>query len=62
MNSSPTVIRMINSRRMRWQSYIARMGRKGTHIGFWWESQKAKDHKEDLDLGGRTILTWILEE
>jgi hypothetical protein len=31
------------------------------HIGFWWESQKERDHWEDEDIGGRIILRWILE-
>jgi hypothetical protein len=31
------------------------------HIGYWWESQKVRDHWEDLDVGGWTILKWILE-
>jgi hypothetical protein len=31
------------------------------HIGYWWESQKVRDHWEDLDLGGWTILKWILQ-
>jgi hypothetical protein len=22
------------------------------HIGYWWESQKVRDHWEDLDVGG----------
>jgi hypothetical protein len=30
-------------------------------IGYWWESQKVRDHWEDLDVGGWTILKWILE-
>jgi hypothetical protein len=38
--SSPNIIRMIKSRRMRWAGYVARMGRRGMHIGYWWESQK----------------------
>jgi hypothetical protein len=25
------------------------------HIGYWWESQNKRDHKEDLDAGGWTI-------
>jgi hypothetical protein len=31
------------------------------HIGYWWESQKERDHWEDQDVGGWTILKWILE-
>jgi hypothetical protein len=30
-------------------------------LGIWWESQKEKDDKEDLDVDGRIILRWILE-
>jgi hypothetical protein len=52
---------MVNSRRMRWARHIARMGRRGMHVGFWWESQKEIDHYEDIDVGGRIILEWILE-
>jgi hypothetical protein len=31
------------------------------HIGYWWESRKEGDHWEDHDIGGWTILKWILE-
>jgi hypothetical protein len=30
-------------------------------MGFWWESQKEIDHKEDKYVGGWIILKWILE-
>jgi hypothetical protein len=30
-------------------------------IGYRWESQKERDHKEDQDVGRWTILQWILE-
>jgi hypothetical protein len=36
--SSPSIIRIIKSRRMR----LA--GRRGTLIDYWWESQKERDH------------------
>jgi hypothetical protein len=31
------------------------------HIGYWWACQKERDHCEDQDIGGWTILKWILE-
>jgi hypothetical protein len=31
------------------------------HIGFWWENLKERNHYEELDVGGRTILKRILE-
>jgi hypothetical protein len=41
---SPNIIRMIKSRRMRWTGLAARMGRRGMHIGYWWESQRERNH------------------
>jgi hypothetical protein len=41
--SSPDIIRMIKSRRMGWTEHVTRMGRRGMHTGFWWESQKERD-------------------
>jgi hypothetical protein len=52
---------MIKSRRMRWAEHVARMGRRGMHIGYWWGSQKERVHWEDQDVDGWTILKWILE-
>jgi hypothetical protein len=31
------------------------------HIGYWWESQKERDHQEEHDVCGCTILKWILD-
>jgi hypothetical protein len=45
--SSPSIIRMITSRRMRWAGHI-----EGMRIEYWWESQKERDHWEDQGVGG----------
>jgi hypothetical protein len=54
-------MRMIKSRRMRWAGHEARTGRRVMHKVYWWEIQKERDHWQDQDVGGRTILKWILE-
>jgi hypothetical protein len=35
------------------------MGRRGMHIGFWWESQKTP---LEISRGRRIILRWISEK
>jgi hypothetical protein len=45
--TSPSIIKMIKSRRMRWVGYVARRSRRGMHKGYWWESQKERDDWED---------------
>jgi hypothetical protein len=42
--SSPSIIRIIKSRRMIWAGHVARMGWRGICIGHWWESQKEGGH------------------
>jgi hypothetical protein len=32
--SSPSINRIIKCRRMRWAEHVARMGRRGMHIGY----------------------------
>jgi hypothetical protein len=44
---------MIKSRKRRWAGHVTGMGRRGMHIGFWWESQKEREHYEDLDVRGQ---------
>jgi hypothetical protein len=59
--SSPSIIRIIKSRRMRWTGHVARMGEKRKANRFLWESQRERDHWEDQDVGGWVILGRILE-
>jgi hypothetical protein len=44
LHSSPSIIRMIKSRRMLWTENVARMRRRRMHIGYWWESQKDRGY------------------
>jgi hypothetical protein len=42
--SSPSIIRIIKSSRMKLEGYVARMWRRGTRIGCRWESQRGRGH------------------
>jgi hypothetical protein len=57
--SSPNFVRVIKSRRMRWAGHVARMGGE-VFTGFWLGGPKARDHWEDLGVGGRITLKWTL--
>jgi hypothetical protein len=61
VTTSPSIIRVIKSKSMRWVGHVAQLGRRGMRIEFWWESQKERDHWEDQDLGGWPISKWILD-
>jgi hypothetical protein len=60
--SSPNIVWVIKSRRMRWAGHVARMGEGRGEVltGFWLGGPKAKDHWEDLGVGGRITLRWTL--
>jgi hypothetical protein len=40
--SSPIIIRIIKSMTMRWEGYVARMGRREPRMGYWEESQRER--------------------
>jgi hypothetical protein len=44
LHSLPNIIRMLKSRKMRWAGHVILMGRRGMHLGYWWESQEETDH------------------
>jgi hypothetical protein len=41
---SPNIIIMMKPRGMGWTGNVARIGRREIHMGFWWESQKEREH------------------
>jgi hypothetical protein len=40
--SSPSIIIMMNSRRLRWAGRVSRMERRRTRIGYWWHKPEGK--------------------
>jgi hypothetical protein len=51
--SSPNIIGLIKSRRMRWAAHVAYMGEGKVHTGFWWGDLMEGDHLEDPGVDGR---------
>jgi hypothetical protein len=49
--SSPSIIRMMKPRKMRWVGHVARIGRR-IHVGSWWNSHGKGPH-------GRPRHTWV---
>ena len=66
--SSPNIVWVIKSRRMRWAGHVARMGEERVCIGSWWGNRREGDwwgnRREgdrwgDLGVNGRIILDII---
>ena len=57
--SSPKIVRVIKSRRMRWAGHVACMGEERGCIGCWWGNRKEEDHWGGLGLDGLLILEQI---
>ena len=45
--SSPNIVRVIESRRMRWAGHVARMGRVKVYTGIWWGNLREREHLKD---------------
>jgi hypothetical protein len=43
LHSSPNIVRVIKSRRMRWTGHVARTGWREACIGFWWRNLRETD-------------------
>ena len=54
--SSPNIVRVIKSRRMRLAGHVARVGEERGCIGSWWGNPRERDHWGDLGVDGWIIL------
>jgi hypothetical protein len=60
--SSPNILRVIKSRRMRWAGHVAWMGRREACIGFWWENPRERGNWGDPSVDRRIILGWLFRK
>ena len=57
--SSPNIVQVIKSRRVRWAGHWHIWVRRGGHLGSWWGNWRERDHWGDLGTDGWIILGWI---
>jgi hypothetical protein len=60
MYSSPNIISINKSRRVRWALNVVCMQTIRNAYKIFFDSLKEKDNSESLDVDGRMILKWIL--
>jgi hypothetical protein len=58
--SSPNIVWVIKSRRIRLAGHVARMGKM--YRGFCWGDLRESDHLEGSGVDGRIILRWIFKK
>jgi len=55
--SSPIIVRVIKSRRMRWAGHVARMRRGEAYTGFWWGNLRERDYLGDPSVDGSKYVS-----
>jgi hypothetical protein len=56
--SSPNIVPVNRSRRIRWAGHVALMGRRDVYTGLWLGNLRERDHLEDPGVDGRITLRW----
>jgi hypothetical protein len=56
------IIRIIKSRRLRWEKHVARMGKRRGAYKVLVGKPEERNHLEDPGVDGRTILKWIFRD
>jgi len=57
--SSPSIVRVLKLRGIRWAGHVAHMDEERVCIGSWWGNRKEGDHWGDLGIDGWIILRRI---
>jgi len=60
--SSPSIVRVMKSRRMRWAGHVALWWRGEVYTGFWRGNLRERDHLKDPGIDGMIILRWIFRK
>jgi hypothetical protein len=60
--SSPNIIWVIKSRRVRWAGHVARMKEKIGAYRVWWGNLRERDTLEDLGVDSRIIFNWMFKK
>jgi hypothetical protein len=60
--SSPNIVWVINSSRMRWAENVAFMGRREVNAGILWRNLKERDHLEVPGVDKMIILRWNIRK
>jgi len=59
LHSSPSIVRLIKSRRMRWAGHVARMGEREGLYRVMVVEPEGKNLLKDIGVNGRIVLKWI---
>jgi hypothetical protein len=58
--SSPNIIRLMKSRRLRGARSVALWGRGEVYTKFWWENLREGDHFEDPGIDGKILRQAVM--